>query len=164
MDAVAAPWENREPGEIPGRYRHCMRGGPASGESRSLGYAPRRLCRTYEAQVRRTAQMWETQGSASTEPVIFCCGKRGSNPSGLLFFVSVGVLPLHDCPGGHCRKPTEYCLLMPQGDPVRIRNNRPLLCLSQRAWGINWVYHALTGECNRVCPYLRTKRLCSFCV
>ena len=30
--------ENREPGENPGRYRHCKRGGPASvGESQSLG-------------------------------------------------------------------------------------------------------------------------------
>ena len=27
------------------------------------------------------------------------------------------------------RKPTEYCLSMRYGDPVRIRNNRPLLCL-----------------------------------
>ena len=45
-------------------------------------------------------------------------------------------------------------------DPVKIRNNRPLLCLtksviSQRACRIDWVYHALTGECSRVCSYLR---------
>ena len=35
-DAVIAPQENRKPGANPGRYRHCMRGGSAFGESRSL--------------------------------------------------------------------------------------------------------------------------------
>lgn len=35
--------ENREPGVIPGRYRHCMRGGTTQGESRSLGETLRRL-------------------------------------------------------------------------------------------------------------------------
>ena len=36
MDAVTAPQENREPGANPGRYRHCMRGGPTFDESWSL--------------------------------------------------------------------------------------------------------------------------------
>ena len=71
-----------------------------------------------------------------------------------------------DCPAVTVRTPSEYCVLILQGDPVRVRNNRPLLCLavaiSQRACGINWVDHALTGECNLVCPYLRAGRLHSF--
>ena len=53
------------------------------------------------------------------------------------------------------RDPTEYCLWMPYGNPVRIRNNRPLLCFSQRASGIHRVFHALTGECSLIDPYLR---------
>ena len=28
------------------------------------------------------------------------------------------------------RRPIEYCLSIRPGDPVRIRNNRPLLCLA----------------------------------
>ena len=35
-DVVTASQENREPGANPGRYRHCMRGGPTFDESRSL--------------------------------------------------------------------------------------------------------------------------------
>lgn len=35
--------ENREPGENPGRYRRCMRGGAGRDESRSLGFFLRRL-------------------------------------------------------------------------------------------------------------------------
>lgn len=35
--------ENREPGENPGRYRRCMRGGAGRDESRSLGLLLRRL-------------------------------------------------------------------------------------------------------------------------
>ena len=35
--AVRAAGEDREPGENPGRYRRCMRGGRVQGESRSLG-------------------------------------------------------------------------------------------------------------------------------
>ena len=47
----------------------------------------------------------------------FCCtAGRVTNP------------PHMDSPGGAERSPTEYCLLARQGDPVRIRNNRPLLC------------------------------------
>ena len=49
---------------------------------------------------------------------------------------------------------------------MRNRNNRPLLCLafaiSQRACCINWVYHALTGECSLIYPYLRINRMHSF--
>ena len=66
------------------------------------------------------------------------------------------------------REPIEYCLSVRYGDPVRIRNNRPLLYLafaiSQRACYADWVYHALTGECNHVCPYLRADGLHFFCL
>ncbi len=37
--------ENRESGANPERYRHCMRGGTARGESRSLGWAPEKAVR-----------------------------------------------------------------------------------------------------------------------
>ena len=57
---------------------------------------------------------------------------------------------------------------LPKGEPVRVRNNRPLLCLaraiSQRACRFDRVFHALTGECNLVCPYLGADRLHSFCL
>ena len=39
FSAFPAAWvgrENRESGETPERYRHCKRGGPPEGESRSL--------------------------------------------------------------------------------------------------------------------------------
>ena len=36
-DAVTALQENRKPGENPGRYRRCMRGGTTLDESQSLG-------------------------------------------------------------------------------------------------------------------------------
>ena len=53
------------------------------------------------------------------------------------------------------------------GDPVRNRNNRPLLCLafaiSQRACCTNWVFHALTGECSLIYPYLRINGVHFFC-
>jgi len=40
VEAVTAPQENRKPGENPGRYRHCMRGGTHNkDESRSLAKA-----------------------------------------------------------------------------------------------------------------------------
>ena len=64
--------------------------------------------------------MWETQGSASTEPVIFCCGKTVAAAIlrlSRLFMCSV-----------HTANPTEYYFMMWQGDPVKFRNNRPLLC------------------------------------
>ena len=38
------PAENSESGQNPGRYRHCMRGGAAQGESQSLGFFLRRQC------------------------------------------------------------------------------------------------------------------------
>ena len=38
--------------------------------------------------------MWETHGSASTEPVIFCCGKTAAA-------FLLGVLQLFCCTAGH---------------------------------------------------------------
>ena len=56
----------------------------------------------------------------------FCCDRLCASPPGA---------PI--APAVIARSAIEYCLLMPTGDPVRIRNNRPLLCLafaiSQRA-------------------------------
>ena len=33
------------------------------------------------------------------------------------------------------------------------------LAISQRASRVDWVYHALTGECSLIYPYLRINRL-----
>ena len=50
--------ENSESGENPERYRHCMRGGTAHDESRSLGVNPEKAVRkAYDTQVRRPAQV-----------------------------------------------------------------------------------------------------------
>ena len=50
--------ENRESGWNPERYRHCMRGGTAHDESRSLGVNPEKAVRkAYDTQVRRPAQV-----------------------------------------------------------------------------------------------------------
>ena len=50
--------ENSESGWNPERYRHCMRGGTAHDESRSLGVDPEKAVRkAYDTQVRRPAQI-----------------------------------------------------------------------------------------------------------
>ena len=50
--------ENSESGWNPERYRHCMRGGTAHDESRSLGVNPEKAVRNaYDTQVRRPAQI-----------------------------------------------------------------------------------------------------------
>jgi len=65
--------------------------------------------------------------------VIFVAEKRLQQPDiGLLqlfaVVVSVGVTPsVQITRTVTARKPTEYCLSMRFGDPVKIRNNRPLL-------------------------------------
>ena len=167
---------------------------------------------------------WKTPGSASTDSVVFCCGKTAAAApfQGLLQFFYCDCLRgsspgSADCPDGHSPQPTEYCLSMrwqtenqstrvdtgrfchrfcvksrrntlciprllyaeagakdpvntaddcsqfASGDPVRNRNNRPLLCLaqaiSQKACRVDWVYHALTGECSLIYPYLRINGL-----
>ena len=93
----------------------------------------------------------------------FCCGNTAAAIHGdrcSFLLLSVRLCPLGAAQTAAVRKPTEYCLSMRPGDPVRNRNNRPLLCLasaiSQKACHIDWVYHALTGECSLFCPYLRT--------
>ena len=78
----------------------------------------------------------------------------------LLWPSACGFPLLHGLPGrSQPANQLNIALLMLFGNPVGIRNNRPLLCLSQRACGINWVYHALTGECSLIYPYLRINRL-----
>ena len=170
MDAVTAPQENRKPGENPGRYRRCMRGGTTLDESRSLGKPEKAVWSLGCVSQKNCLNEVKTLGSASTEPVVFCCGKTAAATLfvGLLQLFCCGC-PCADSPSAQiawtvtARKPTEYCLSMRYGDPVRNRNNRPLLCLafaiSQRACGINWVYHALTGECSLIYPYLRINGL-----
>ena len=116
-DVVTAPQENRKPGENPGRYRRCMRGGCALDESRSLGKPEKAVWSLGCASQKNCLNEVKTLGSASTEPVLFCCGKTAA---AVLFWAAAAFCFF-------CA-PTEYCLLVWQGDPVRIRNNRPLLC------------------------------------
>ena len=78
MDVVTAPQENRKPGVNPGRYRHCMRGGPASDESRSLGKPEKAMQDLRCASQENCLNEVKTLGSASTEPVVFCCGKTAA--------------------------------------------------------------------------------------
>ena len=67
------------------------------------------------------------------------------------------------------RKPTEYCFI----DAVWESGGNPeqpsiavfgiLTAISQRASRADWVYHALTGECSLIYPYLRINGLHFFC-
>ena len=77
-DAVTAPQENRKPGVNPGRYRHCMRGGSLFGESRSLGKPEKATQSLWSASQKNCSNVVKTLGSASTEPVVFCCGKTAA--------------------------------------------------------------------------------------
>ena len=52
---------------------------------------------------------------------LFCCGRLCGLPPDPLIALTVTV-----------RNATEYCLSTGTGDPVRNRNNRPLLCLALR--------------------------------
>ena len=78
--------------------------------------------------------MWESTRVCKYGACDFLLRKNGCGvPLGVpqLFCRTAGRVidpPRMDSPGGAARKPTEYCLLVWQGDPVRIRNNRPLLC------------------------------------
>ena len=82
----------------------------------------------------------------------FCCDSRWEAPP-LASLMAPAVI---------VRSTTEYCLLVQPGNPVRIRNNRPLLCFSQRACCIDWVFHALTGECSLIDPYTRINLVALF--
>ena len=135
MDVVTAPQENRKPGVNPGRYRRCMRGGTTLDESQSLGKPEKAVWSLGYVSQKNCLNEVKTLGSASTEPVIFCCGKTAAAARvwGCCSFFAVTVcvwIP----PSARIaltvtvRKPTEYCLSMRYGDPVRNRNNRPLLC------------------------------------
>ena len=78
MDVVTAPQENRKPGVNPGRYRHCMRGGSLFGESRSLEKSEKAIENRRNVSQENCSNEVKTLGSASTEPVIFCCGKTAA--------------------------------------------------------------------------------------
>ena len=117
-DAVTALQENRKPGENPGRYRHCMRGGSLFGESRSLGKSEKAIENRRNVSQENCSNEVKTLGSASTEPVVFCCGKTAAAAQVLgccsFFAVTVCVwIP----PSARialtvtARKPTEYCFI-----------------------------------------------------
>ena len=136
---VTAPQENRKPGENPGWYRRCMRGGATLDESRSLGKPEKAVWSLGCASQKNCLNEGKTQGSAKYGACGFLLRKNGcSSPirGCCSFCFSAHQLNITDTIGS--------------GDPVRNRNNRPLLCLafaiSQRACPIVWVYHALTGE------------------
>jgi len=138
-EAVTAPQENRKPGENPGRYRHCMRGGTHRKTKVGHWGNPRRLCgRLRYASQENCSNEVMAHGSASTDSVVFCCGKRLQRPftrvaAAFLLWPSVWVFPLDPliALAVTACDTTEYCLSMGLGDPVGNRNNRPLLCLAQ---------------------------------
>ena len=78
VDVVTAPQENRKPGENPGRYRRCMRGGTTLDESWSLGKPEKAVWRLGCVSQKNCLNEVKTQGSASTDSVIFCCGKTAA--------------------------------------------------------------------------------------
>ena len=119
VDAVTAPQENREPGVNPGRYRRCMRGGATLDESQSLGNPEKAVWSLGCASQKNCLNEVKPHGSASTEPVIFCCGKTAAATLflGLLQFFAVticaGLIPLDLLIAlvVTVRKPTEYCFI-----------------------------------------------------
>ena len=114
VDAVTAPQENRKSGANPGRYRHCMRGGPLLGESRSLGKPEKAMEDRRDASQENCSNEVKTLGSASTGPVVFCCGKTAA---ATLYWVAAFFCCdclCADSPSAQiartvtARKPTEY--------------------------------------------------------
>ena len=77
-DVVTAPQENRKPGANPGRYRRCMRGGNTLDESRSLEKSEKAVWSLGCVSQKNCLNEVKTLGSASTEPVVFCCGKTAA--------------------------------------------------------------------------------------
>ena len=76
VDVVAAPQENRKPGENPGRYRHCMRGGSAFGESRSLGKPEKAMQNCRSASQENCLNEGRHMGLQVRTGVIFVAEKR----------------------------------------------------------------------------------------
>ena len=160
---VIAPQENRKPGGNPGRYRHCMRGGSLFGESRSLAKAEKAIGDLWCASQENCLNEGKHKGLQVRSLCFFVAEKRlrhlywSEMPH--FFVLAMGSPPAHS----HTARQLNITDTIGQGDPVRNRNNRPLLCwayaLSQRAWPIVWVYHALTGECSLIYPYLRINGL-----
>ena len=95
-----------------------MRGGSLFGESRSLEKSEKAIENRRSVSQENCSNEVKTLGSASTEPVIFCCGKTAAATLfvGLLQFFAVTVcvwIP----PSARiawtvtARKPTEYCFI-----------------------------------------------------
>ena len=95
-----------------------MRGGSLFGESRSLGKPEKAVWSLGYVSQKNCLNEVKTLGSASTEPVVFCCGKTAAATLFLgllqLFAVTVCVwIP----PSARIaltvtvRKPTEYCFI-----------------------------------------------------
>ena len=95
VDVVTAPQENRKPGVNPGRYRRCMRGGATLDESRSLGKPEKAVWSLGCASQKNCSNEVKPHGSASTEPVIFCCGKTAAAAFGSLRLFCSMVIYVH---------------------------------------------------------------------
>ena len=164
MNVVTASWENRKSCENHERYRHCKRGGSVQDESQSLGY-PEKAHRIEEAQVRRTAQMFCANQSASTDCGNDCCGKTAAASLWVLwlFYLPISFPSLYSAKlsasRGVLRPPFQILdfricnfigKMIPLRYPVKVRNDRPFLCLgdtiSQKSSRIFWFYHALFGR------------------
>lgn len=85
--------ENRESCENHGRYRHCMEGGAALDESRSLGIFLRRPCSAEDFRVRRPAQTCVQPGLQVQRRAI-CTRKNGC---GRPFWFAAAVYSFHCC-------------------------------------------------------------------
>ena len=96
-----------------------MRGGSLFGESRSLEKSEKAIENRRSASQENCLNEVKPHGSASTEPVIFCCGKTAAATLflGLLQFFAVttcaGLIPLDLLIAlvVTVRKPTEYCFI-----------------------------------------------------
>ena len=77
MVAVTAPQENRKPGENPGRYRRCMRGGATLDESRSLG-KPEKAVWSLGCVSQENCSNEGTTRVCKYGACVFCCGKTAA--------------------------------------------------------------------------------------
>ena len=115
-DVITALQENRKPGENPGRYRRCKRGGTTLDESQSLGKPEKAVWKPWMRKSEELLKRGKTRESASTGSVVFCCGKSAAAALHRVAAVfccdrlraSPGTIALTVT----ARKPTEYCLSM----------------------------------------------------
>ena len=94
-----------------------MRGGSLFGESRSLGKPEKAIENRRNASQENCSNEVKTQGSASTEPVVFCCGKTAAAALCRVAAVFCCGRLCVDSPSAliawtvTARKPTEYCFI-----------------------------------------------------